>query len=126
MSSTCVTGEKMHRRQMKKMRTALSRLTGLCRLNMRRRCRLSMVSECASRATDGDTDQQFLRPSRPMSSAPPSVNPLVQAFRLIRYYKYNIFVPGILGFVVWADYSHTSEWKAKQKALQAAEPKGNI
>lgn len=50
---------------------------------------------------------------------PNKVGPVTRAFRFIRYYKWNILVPGVCGFLIWADYSHTAEWK-RQKALNSS------
>lgn len=37
----------------------------------------------------------------------------------LKGYRAMIIIPSILGYLVYADYSHTQEWKAKQQKLTA-------
>lgn len=56
-------------------------------------------------------------PQRVQSLSP---GPVRRLFRALNYYKFNIIFPSIAAFLIWADYSRTQEWKAKQAAAAAA------
>jgi hypothetical protein len=51
------------------------------------------------------------------------VSPVRKFLRLTYFYRLNIIWPSIAGFLIWADWSHTQEWKAKKAALQLKEDK---
>ena len=72
------------------------------------------------------SDWGSIFPSPPSMSSDPfsdqetvkKVGPIRKFFRTTNYYKWNVILPCLSAFFIWADYSHTQEWKAKKRALE--------